>query len=93
MSFFLAAGVAQAIEHLAIKCEALSSNSRTTKKSFFRNGEQENKTGPVWGLVQLEGKDTRKGCRRMISRSILYSFMKMEKRDLLKLFRNGGRRD
>jgi hypothetical protein len=32
---------------------------------FFKNGEQEGKTGPVWRLVYWEGEDIRKECRRM----------------------------
>jgi hypothetical protein len=28
---------------------------------FFKNGEQENKTGPVWGLVPVGGGYIRKG--------------------------------
>jgi hypothetical protein len=31
----------------------------------FKNGEQEDKIGPSGGLVQWEGEDIRKGCRRM----------------------------
>jgi hypothetical protein len=31
-----AGGVTQAIQHLPSKCEALSSNPRTTKKNFFK---------------------------------------------------------
>jgi hypothetical protein len=33
--------------------------------SFFKNGEQEGKTGPVWGWYQWEGENVGKGCRRV----------------------------
>jgi hypothetical protein len=34
--------------------------------SFFKNGQQEGKTGPVCGLVLVGGgEDIRKGCRRV----------------------------
>jgi hypothetical protein len=33
--------------------------------SFSKNGEWEGKTGPVWGLVPVEGEDIRKRCRRI----------------------------
>jgi hypothetical protein len=29
--------------------------------SFFKNGRQEGKTGPVWGWYQWEGEAIRKG--------------------------------
>jgi hypothetical protein len=30
--------------------------------SFLENGEQEDKTGPIWGLIPVEGgEDIRKG--------------------------------
>jgi hypothetical protein len=32
---------------------------------FYKNGEQEGKTGPVWGLVSVAGKEVGKGCRRV----------------------------
>jgi hypothetical protein len=32
--------------------------------SFFRNGEQEGKTGPTWGLAPIEREDIKKGRRR-----------------------------
>jgi hypothetical protein len=31
------------------------------QKCLFKNEGQEGKTGPVWGLVQVGGKDIRKG--------------------------------
>jgi hypothetical protein len=35
-----------------------------TKMSFFKNREQESKTGPVWGLVPVGGgEDIKKGWR------------------------------
>jgi hypothetical protein len=36
------------------------------KMSYFKNEEQEGKTGPVWGLVPMGGGDIRKGCRGWI---------------------------
>jgi hypothetical protein len=37
-----------------------------TKMSFFKNGEQEGKTGPIWGLVPVGvGENIRKRCRRV----------------------------
>jgi hypothetical protein len=33
--------------------------------SFYKNREQEGKTGPVWGLVPVGREDIRKGCRRV----------------------------
>jgi hypothetical protein len=34
--------------------------------SFSKNGEQEGKTGPIWGAgTSGKGEDIRKGCRRM----------------------------
>jgi hypothetical protein len=34
--------------------------------SFFKNGGQEDKTGPVWRAgTSGKGEDIRKGCRRM----------------------------
>jgi hypothetical protein len=38
---------------------------------FYKNGEQEGKTGPLWG-VGTSGRE-RKECRRV------YTYMKMEK--------------
>jgi hypothetical protein len=36
------------------------------KITFFKNGKQEGKTGPVWGLgTSGKEEDKRKGCRRM----------------------------
>jgi hypothetical protein len=36
------------------------------KTSFFKNGEQEGKTGPVWGVGNSgKGGDIGKGCRRV----------------------------
>jgi hypothetical protein len=33
---------------------------------FYKNGEQEGKTGPVWGAgISGREEDTRKGCRRV----------------------------
>jgi hypothetical protein len=33
---------------------------------FFKNGEQEGKTGPVWmGVISGRGEDMGKGCRRV----------------------------
>jgi hypothetical protein len=32
---------------------------------FFKNREQEGKTGPVWGQHQWKGEDIRKVCRRV----------------------------
>jgi hypothetical protein len=37
---------------------------KTNKNDFFKNGEQEGKTGPVWGLAPVCMGDIRKGCRR-----------------------------
>jgi hypothetical protein len=34
---------------------SLYSDLKQTKISFFKNGEPERKTGPVWGLVVDEG--------------------------------------
>jgi hypothetical protein len=33
--------------------------------SFFKNREQEGKTGPVWVFVPVGGEDKRKGYRRV----------------------------
>jgi hypothetical protein len=42
--------------------------------SFFKNGEQEGETDPVWGLVPMGGEeDVRKGCRRGNVVKILYT--------------------
>jgi hypothetical protein len=32
--------------------------------SFFKNREEEGKTGPVWGWYQWEGEGYKEGCRR-----------------------------
>jgi hypothetical protein len=37
---------------------------KQTKLPFFKNGEQEDETGPVWGLVPVVREDIRKGCGR-----------------------------
>jgi hypothetical protein len=34
---------------------SLNSCLKQTKIPFFKNGEQEDKTGPVWGLVAVGG--------------------------------------
>jgi hypothetical protein len=40
--------------------------------SFFKNREQEGKTGPFWGFATLGlGKDIRKECRRVNMMEIL----------------------
>jgi hypothetical protein len=45
-----------------------------TKMPFFKDGEQEGKTSPVWGLVPVgEGEDIKKGCRRANMVEILYT--------------------
>jgi hypothetical protein len=41
--------------------------------SFFKNREQEGKTGPVWGWYQWEGEDIRKGYRRVNVVEILHT--------------------
>jgi hypothetical protein len=42
----------------------LHSYLKQIKMPFFKNGEQEGKTGPVWGLAPVSVGDTRKGSRR-----------------------------
>jgi hypothetical protein len=37
---------------------SLCSYLKQTKMSFFKNREQEGKTGPVWGLVPVGGRRT-----------------------------------
>jgi hypothetical protein len=39
---------------------------KQTKMSFFKNGEQEGKTGPVWGWYQWRAEGVGKGCRGRI---------------------------
>jgi hypothetical protein len=47
--------------------------------SFFKNGD-EDKTGPVWGLVPVgEGRYKERVEEGECSRNIMYSYMKMEK--------------
>jgi hypothetical protein len=42
--------------------------------SFFQNGEQEGKTGPMGrGSTRRRGEDIRKGCRRVNMVEILYT--------------------
>jgi hypothetical protein len=41
--------------------------------------KQEDKTDRVWGLVQWEGEDVRKDCKRVIMIEILWTRMKIEK--------------
>jgi hypothetical protein len=43
---------------------SLYSYLKQTKMSFCKNGGQEGKTGPVWGLVGGR-EDIRKGCRKV----------------------------
>jgi hypothetical protein len=61
---------------------------------FFKNGEQEGKTGPVWGLRQETRQERweykEKVKKAECSRNIMYSCMKMEKWDLLKLVQEWG---
>jgi hypothetical protein len=49
-----------------------------TKIYFFKNGEQEGKTGPVWVLISVE-EGYRKGVGGEYGRNIMHSCMKMEK--------------
>jgi hypothetical protein len=43
--------------------------------SSFKNGEQEGKTGPVWGVgTSGRGKDIKKGYRRVILVEILCTY-------------------
>jgi hypothetical protein len=50
--------------------------------SFFKNEGQEDKTGPVWGLVPVAGeKDIRKGCRRVNMVEILYTHVQKWKNE------------
>jgi hypothetical protein len=55
--------------------------------SFSKNEGQQGKTGPVWGLVPVGGG----GYKERVTEdeydgNTMYSCMKMEKQDLLKLF-------
>jgi hypothetical protein len=49
--------------------------------SFFKNEEQEGKTGLVWGLVLVGGerRTKGKGKRDDCSGNIVYEYIKMEK--------------
>jgi hypothetical protein len=47
--------------------------------SFFKNGGQEDKTGPVWGLVAVGEGDVWKGVGGEYGGNIMYSCMEMEK--------------
>jgi hypothetical protein len=40
---------------------------------FTKNGEQEGRIGPVWGIVPVGWEDTRKGCRTVNIVEILYT--------------------
>jgi hypothetical protein len=54
---------------------------------------QEDKTGPVWALVPVgRGRMYGNGEGGEYDRNIMYSCMKMEKRDKLKLFQEWGER-
>jgi hypothetical protein len=48
--------------------------------SFFKNSGQEDKIGPVWGLIPVGGGMIQgKGVGGEYGRNIMYSCMKMEK--------------
>jgi hypothetical protein len=48
--------------------------------SLFKNGEQEDKTGPVWDLCQWEGGGYKKRvCEGEYGGNIMYSRIKMQK--------------
>jgi hypothetical protein len=48
--------------------------------SFFKTGEQEIETGPIWGCYQWEGRGYEERVKEAeYSRNIMYSCMKMGK--------------
>jgi hypothetical protein len=54
---------------------------------IFKNGDQESKIGPVWGLISVRGEKLKESVKKgECSGTIMYSCMKMEKWDMLKLF-------
>jgi hypothetical protein len=62
-----------------------------TKMSFSKNKEQKGKIGPIWVLapVGIGGRCGERVCVSEYGR-IMYSCMKMENWDLLKLFQAQG---
>jgi hypothetical protein len=52
---------------------------------FFKNKEQEGKTGPTYGLVPVAVWGYKESVEGQYGRNNMYSCIKMEKWDLLKL--------
>jgi hypothetical protein len=62
--------------------------------SFFKKEGQEGKTGSHWGCSQCKGEGYKKRIKEAESSgNVICSCMRMEKCDLLKLFKEEGRRD
>jgi hypothetical protein len=51
---------------------SLQSYFQQAKLPFIKNGEQEGKTGPIWGLVPVGGKDIGKGVGGECSGNIMH---------------------
>jgi hypothetical protein len=62
----------------------LYSYLKQTKMSLsYKNREQEGKTGPVWGVgMSRGGRYKERVWEGEYGRNIMYSWMKMEKRDM-----------
>jgi hypothetical protein len=58
---------------------SLCSYLKQTKMTFFKNREQEGKTGPGWEMAQVGEGRYKERVRRVNMVNIMHSCMKMEK--------------
>jgi hypothetical protein len=62
--------------------------------AFYKNEEQEGKTGPVWGAgTRGKGKDLRKECRRLSMMETLYTHVYKWKNEICGRYSRNGRKE